>query len=120
MGSFSQHVINLPKELEKKYNNPSSRLKNKTKLNNLIQNVFSNKSSKNIIQSFKKFKIAFGILNSIKEFSTHPQLKKAIIKNNGDDIDFIPPVTLNNKKSFNKIPSLGEHNEKIRKEFEGK
>ena len=30
---------------------------------------------------------------------------------------FVPPVTIENKKSFGKIPELGEHSLKIRKEF---
>ena len=118
--AFSTKIINIPKELEKEFKNPSARLKNKNKLNGLIENIFKNKNSNIIIKNLKKLKIAFGLLNSIKDFSVHPQLRLATIENNNENIQFIPPVTLNNKKNFNKIPNLGEHDAKIRKEFEGK
>ena len=53
----------------------------------------------------------------MKEFSTHPQLKTSYIKNKKQIFEFIPPVTLENKKDFGKIPELGAHTKKIREEF---
>lgn len=116
--AFSKKIINIPKKLESEFENPSARLANKNKLNSLIAKIFKNKSSNVIIKNFKKFKIAFGLLNSIQDFSVHPQLRLASIKNKKQNIQFIPPVTLNNKKIFNKIPHLGEHDISIRKEFD--
>ena len=115
--SLSKDILKIPKKFEDKFKSPSLRLKNKEQLNNIIIYTFRKKSSKFIIEKLKKYKIAFGLLNTMKEFSNHPQLKKAKIKNAKDEIEFIPPVTLNNQKIFKKIPKLGEHNSKIKKEM---
>ncbi len=115
--AFSKKVIKLPTQLESKYKSPSMRLKNKTLLNNYIDKTFKKITSTYLIRQFKEYKIAFGLLNSMKEFSNHPQLKKAYTKTKNNKFEFIPPVTLDNKKLFRKIPELGEHTAKIKKEF---
>ena len=117
--SFSKEILGIPKNSEDNYKSPSLRLKHKDKLDSYIKDVFRKKKSKFIIKNFKKFHIAFGLLNTMKELSKHPQLNKAIIKNTKNSIEFIPPVTLDNKKVFKKIPKLGEHTLKIKKEIEG-
>ncbi|MAJ24470.1 MAG: carnitine dehydratase, partial [Rickettsiales bacterium] len=115
--AFSKKIIKIPENLEKSFKSPSLRLKNKNRLNEFIIKIFKLIDSNTLIRLFKKHKIAFGLLNSIKEFSSHPQLKKAYVEKNNKNFEFIPPVTLDDKKKFNKIPELGEHTLKIIKEF---
>ena len=115
--AFSKEIIKVSKISESKYKTPSLRLNNKESLNSLITREFSRLSSDILIKKFKKLKIAFGLLNTIKDFSHHPQLKKSYVTKRNKKFVFIPPVMIENKKSFGKIPELGEHSFKIRKEF---
>ena len=115
--AFSKKIIKIEERYEANFITPSLRLKNKNQLDEIINIAFSKIQSKILIKSFKKFKIAFGLLNSIKDFSSHPQLKKSYIKKKNQTFQFIPPVTLENKKNFGRIPELGSHSLKIRKEF---
>ncbi|MAI02281.1 MAG: carnitine dehydratase [Rickettsiales bacterium] len=113
---LSKEILKIPNSFELKYNTPSLRLKNKKTLNNFIIKKIKTIDSKKIVADFKKYKIAFGLLNSIEELSRHPQLKLANIGKK-NDIKFIPPITLHNNSKFKKVPKLGEHSIKIRKEF---
>ena len=115
--AFSKKIIKIEEKYRANFKNPSLRLKNKIKLNAIIKNSFYKIHSNILIKSFKKYKIAYGLLNSIKDFSSHPQLKTSHIKKKKQIFEFIPPVTLENKKDFGRIPELGEHSLKIRKEF---
>ncbi len=115
--AFSKKIIKLPESLEKKFDNPSLRLKNKKQLNKFIMKNFKKLKSSALIKQLKDLKIAFGLLNSIKDFSNHPQLNTAYVRKNKNTFKFIPPVTLDKKIKFNKIPELGEHTSKIIKEF---
>ena len=53
----------------------------------------------------------------MKEFSKHTELKTSYLKTDYGDIKFIPPVRLKKRNRYKKIPRLGEHSKKIRKEF---
>ena len=61
--------------------------------------------------------IAFGYLNTIKDFSKHTELKTSNMGSEHGDIKFIPPVQIKKRTHFRKVPKLGEHSKKIRREF---
>ena len=115
--SFSKNILNLSEEKEKKFKSPILRLKNKNEVNKIISEKFIEEKSKYLIKVLKKNSIAFGILNNLKDFSNHPQLKTAHSKTDKGKFKFIPPPNLQKKIFFKKVPGLGEHSKKIRKEF---
>ncbi len=115
--SFEKNILKLPENLKKKFINPSERLRNKEKLNNIIKKSFKLLTGKKIKFFLNNSKIAYGLLNSIEDFSKHSELKTSLLKTEKGKIKFIPPVSLKNKKNYNKIPKLGEHTKKIKKEF---
>ena len=53
----------------------------------------------------------------MKAFSKHKDLKTSYTKTDQGIIKFIPPVELKKRKYFKKIPKLGEHSKKIKKDF---
>ncbi len=114
---LDEKILKLAENLKILFNSPSLRLKNKNKLNNIIKEKFRKYTAKKVSQILKKNKIAFGFLNDIKEFSKHTELKTSYLKTDYGDIKFIPPVGLKKRNSYKKIPKLGEHSKKIRKEF---
>ena len=67
--AFSKKIIKIGEKLEVCFKNPTSRLRNKIKLNDIITISFGKLHSNILIKSFKKYKIAFGLLNYMKEFS---------------------------------------------------
>ena len=115
--SFEENILKLPEELKKKFINPSQRLKYKIKLNKLIAKAFKLLTSKKITYYFKKGNIAYGFLNNIKDFAKHTELKTSHLTTAHGKIKFIPPVRIKDKKNYKKIPTLGEHTKKIKKEF---
>ncbi len=116
--SFERNILNLSAKLKKQFNSPTQRLKYKNKLNNIIAKSFKLLTGKKVAFYLKKSKIAYGFLNNIKEFTKHKELKTSYIKTESGKIKFIPPVRIKNKINYKKIPKLGEHTKKIKKEFD--
>ncbi|MEC8099802.1 MAG: CaiB/BaiF CoA-transferase family protein [Pseudomonadota bacterium] len=114
---LENNILKLPKKLKNFFNTPSLRLKNKNKLNTIIKKKFSELSSKTITRSLKKFNIAYGYLNGVKEFSRHSQLKTSLVETEKGKIKFIPPVAIKKRLNYKKVPKLGQHSKKIKKEF---
>ena len=115
--SFSNEILSLSNSQKNRFASPSLRLKHKKEIKKIISHKFVNELSKSLISILKKNKIAFGLLNNIRGFSKHPQLKIAYSKTDKGEFKFIPPLRLQNRKFYKKVPSLGEHSKKIRKEF---
>ena len=116
-GLLEKNILKLPENIKNIFNSPSLRLKNKNKLNNIIKNNFRKKTAKSISKIFKKNSIAFGFLNDMKEFSKHSELKTSCLKTDDGEIKFIPPVAIKKQTRYKKVPKLGEHSKKIKKEF---
>ena len=115
--SFEKNILNLSDNLKKKFNSPTKRLKYKTELNNMISKSFKLLTGKKVTFFLKKSNVAYGFLNNIKEFTKHPELKTSHLKTEKGKIKFIPPVRIKNKTNYKKIPKIGEHTKKIKKEF---
>jgi crotonobetainyl-CoA:carnitine CoA-transferase CaiB-like acyl-CoA transferase len=63
--------------------------------------------------------VAFGRLNGIAEFARHPQLRRAVVPTpNGDvTVPAPPPRVAGETVALGRVPAIGEHSERIRKEF---
>ena len=114
---FSNKLLKLSESQKQKYSNPSLRLANKENINKLISLTFSKIMATKIIKTFKENKIAYGILNEIKDLAKHPQISTALLKTENGEIEFIPPPSIKKRKSYKKVPKLGQHSLKIRKQF---
>ena len=115
--SFESNILKLPKNLKEKFTNPTQRNKHKIQLNKIITRSFKKLKAKKATYYLKKSNIAYGFLNSIEEFAKHSVLKTAYLKTEKGKIKFIPPVRIKNEVNYKKIPKLGEHTKKIKKEF---
>ncbi|MBF96909.1 MAG: Acetyl-CoA:oxalate CoA-transferase [Alphaproteobacteria bacterium MarineAlpha9_Bin4] len=114
---LEKNILKLPHELKKNFDSPTLRLRNKNQLNNIIKKIFKKQTAKKISQLLKNNNIAFGYLNTIKDFSKHTELKTSNMGSEHGDIKFIPPVQIKKRTHFRKVPKLGEHSKKIRREF---
>ena len=97
---------------------PKSRLKNRKILEKIISKEFKNYSRTLLIKKIRKNGIACGALNDVEGLLNHPQLDLSECLSEHGKIKFIsPPIKTGNRIKFGKVPSLGENNESIRKEF---
>jgi crotonobetainyl-CoA:carnitine CoA-transferase CaiB-like acyl-CoA transferase len=102
-----------------RFKNNSERVENVSILNELIQNQIGKHSHGKVIQLLKKHQIAFANLNTLEQFAEHPQLRLTEVEMNGEMIKMAdrPARFMGFETGFGGIPALGEHDEKIKKEF---
>jgi len=97
----------------------SQRVKNVETLNQLVQEKFKQLDYSEALNKLKSAQIAYSNLNTMEQFAGHPQLR--LIKVNSETGQILmadrPAKFSGFSTGFGKIPALGEHDEKIRKEF---
>jgi crotonobetainyl-CoA:carnitine CoA-transferase CaiB-like acyl-CoA transferase len=104
-----------------RFNNMNNRVANRLELDTIINFVFSKKTRAELEAILKRSAIAYGAVNSVESFSKHPQLRrKEVTLQDGSTVNIIDtPIKYSNlsRPRFGKIPSLGQHSERIREEF---
>jgi len=72
-----------------------------------------------VVEILKKHQVAFANLNTLEQFAKHPQLRLTEVEMSGEMIKMAdrPARFAGFETSFGAIPKLGEHDEKIKKEF---
>jgi len=95
------------------------RVKNRPAMNALIAATFARFESNVLADRLLKAGIAFGRLNGLAEFSRHPQLRRAVVSTpNGEvAVPAPPPRIAGETLALGPVPAIGEHSERIRKEF---
>ena len=65
--------------------------------------------------------IAYGMLNGVDGLSAHPQLRRTVIETPSGPVALpAPPAQVTGETSrLGRVPALGEHSEKLRREFAG-
>lgn len=109
---------------DERFNSNSNRVANREELDEVINEQLTKMNADEIICKLDEEQIANARLNTMKEFMDHPQLKE---RNRWREVDspggkiqaLISPITSQNFETTMKpIPSVGEHNDKILKEFD--
>ena len=97
----------------------SNRVENRDELNKLVQNCFITFRYDELIDRLKEAKVAFSRLRSVEEFAEHPQLRLSKVDSEKGPIEMAdrPAIFSGYRWEFGAIPALGEHDEKIKKEF---
>lgn len=122
---FCEKVIEQPNLAnDDRFKTNALRVQNKEELGPILNDVFNKLTADNLIKRLDEEKIANARLNNMKQFMDHPQLKERkrwteVESPVGKIKTLIPPVTSKDLDwVMYAIPKVGEHNEKIRKEFE--
>lgn len=118
---FCQFVLlDESKTLDDRFCTNNLRVDNRKKLNQLINESFSNLTRKVLIKRLSSADIAFGSVNSVADFSNHNALQRRSAESSiGTEIK-IParPIHRTNHQSEKlSIPAIGQHNSSIRHEF---
>ena len=92
---------------------------NRPKMNEIIEAVFGRYSRADLLPKLRKAGIAYGSVNSVADLSKHPALRRRPVAVNGQMTDLVAPafVTDADDEQFASAPSLGEHTERIHREF---
>ena len=107
----------LPND-EKFYNN-EARCANRDALDKIIIESFTNTDRLELKERLRKSQIAFGEINDVAGLSSHPALRRVEVESpTGKVVMAAPPATINGvERKLGPVPDIGEHTEKIRKEF---
>lgn len=104
---------------DERFSRNSLRVKNVEELNRLIQKKFERLDYDDALSRLKDAKIAYSNLNTLAQFAEHPQLRLTGVDSEAGPVKMAdrPAQFAGYKSGFKKIPALGEHDEKIKKEF---
>lgn len=117
---FCNDVLNgAIKPDDDRFSRNSLRVKNVTMLNELVQNQFERMEYADALSRLKESQIAYANLNTLKQFSEHPQLRLTKVDSEAGEVTIAdrPAIFDGFESSFGSIPTLGEHDEEIKKEF---
>ena len=98
------------------------RVENRPALRAAIEAVFQTLRTEELLQRLRSGQIAFGQVKSVEEFSRHPQLRLQEIDTEYGVVRLpADPATWPERvhSATLRLPTLGEHTEEIRREFDG-
>lgn len=119
--AFCEGVIERPELADHEpFADIPRRVSHRFELDKEIAANFMAMERETLIKRLEQHGIAFGSLNSVAAASHHPHLRRTTVSSPGGPIDLVaPPVRWPGAEHavLGKVPELGEHSEKIRREF---
>ena len=102
-----------------RFHSNEARCANRAALDQVITGVFTSLDRGPLIQRLRDAQIAFGEVNEVAGLSHHPALRRATVATPTGPADIAaPPARFDGAaRALRPVPGLGEHTEKIRKEF---
>ena len=106
-------------EDDDRFNRNSKRVKQRELLNQIVQKTFIKQSLDELVEKLDEAKIAYSRLRTIQELSKHPHLRLADLETENGTIQIAdrPARFKGFESDFKPVPKLGEHDNKIKKEF---
>jgi formyl-CoA transferase len=95
------------------------RVKRRSETDGRVAKSFGSMSVDELTQKLAKADIAFGRVNDPESLRHHPHLRRITIGSPTGPVSYPAPAALRpgEPRQYGAIPALGEHSEKIRKEF---
>jgi itaconate CoA-transferase len=105
---------------DKRFKRNSDRVENVLELNTIIQKRFQRLSYKEALEKLRTSKIAYANVNTLKDLVNHPQLRLTEVNSETGPVKIADRVAryTGYETVSGSLPALGEHDEKIKKEFE--
>jgi formyl-CoA transferase len=91
------------------------RMKNKDALRTEIENVFGTMTRQTLQEKLLEAGVACGNINDLSDLSSHPALLRKTVQSSGNQFTLVRRV--GDTEDNASVPNLGEHTEKILKEF---
>jgi crotonobetainyl-CoA:carnitine CoA-transferase CaiB-like acyl-CoA transferase len=106
-----------------RFSSNTNRVENRPALDAIISTEFCNYTREELEGLLSEASIAYGVVSSCEDLVAHPQLQTVEIECEGGVTKMpAPPVwrkdiPLAEQQRFNAVPALGEHSDRIRKDF---
>jgi itaconate CoA-transferase len=100
-------------------NNNGNRVEHRSRVDQLINSVFSRLDQDEAATRLRAAGIAYGRLNDISGLANHPQLRRIQVKTQTGTAEVVDVAAISSNRSgtIRKVPRIGEHSSQIRKEF---
>jgi len=97
----------------------SERVANRITVDNLVAEAFARYTREENIEHLKNASIAYGRLSELDDMLKHPQNRYHSIEGEAGPIELLAPAARVNNQPLpaGKVPTIGEHSEQIRREF---
>ena len=104
---------------DEKFCSNEARCANRPALDEIITDVFTSIERTALTQRLRGAQIAFGEINDLAGLSAHPALRRVEVDSpTGPVAMAAPPATVNGEvRELGPVPGIGDHTDKIRKEF---
>ncbi|MGQ0677224.1 MAG: CaiB/BaiF CoA transferase family protein [Rhodospirillales bacterium] len=115
-------VMGMPElAADPRFRDNVARVANRPALDKLLNQAFARHTRDQLVAKLRAAGIAYGALNGIPELLKHPQLRRAPVATEFGEVELVaPPARFGGKgPALGAVPRLGEHSEKIRREFAG-
>ncbi len=118
---FCNQVLEMP-ELsdDPRFHDNPSRCENRQALKAIIDERFASMKRDALVACLRENKIAFGEVNDVAGLSVHPALERVAVDTAGGSVNMVsPPASVSGEDhALRPVPTLGEHSETIRAEFD--
>lgn len=117
---FCEEILEEPDwAINGPYKNNVERCKNREALIADIAKVFARHTRGEMVEKLKAARIAFGAINTVADLSRHPAFRRVEVETAGGiaAIPAPPALTIGETPALGPVPSIGEHTDKITKEF---
>jgi itaconate CoA-transferase len=100
----------------------AERMKRRAETDGKVAAAFAKMDVEPLVEALAKYDIAFGRINDLNLLATHPHLRRVEVGSPTGAVSMPAPSAIHGGKprSYGAVPALGEHSEKIRKEFSAK
>lgn len=118
--AFTEQVLQRPElTSHPDYATNPVRMQRRTVVDGLVQDFFGKRNKDDLVALLAAARIAFGVVNEMPAFAEHAQLRRTRYESETGPIEMpSPPDALRQVKDGSiRIPALGEHSERIRREF---
>ena len=98
------------------------RVANRPQTDGIVARVFANYDAKDLEEMLAKAEIGFGRVNDWKLLLEHPHLRRITVGSPTGPVQTPAPapIVAGEERRYGAIPALGEHSDKIRREFTSK
>ena len=96
-----------------------ARCKNRVRLDHILYEVFTALPRKELLEKLREAAIAYGEVNGVEGLSNHPALKRVKVDSPTGPLEMVaPPASIDGQqRELGPVPDIGQHSEKIWKEF---
>ena len=118
--AFTEEVLEQPELVNHPdYLTNPVRMRRREKVDGLVQEFFGSRLKAELVEKLTNARIAFGVVNEMPAFAVHPHLRRTRYESETGAIDMpsYPDAERLIQDGSVRVPSLGEHSERIREEF---